>query len=380
MAIVLLFGLAHQSHAIYDPLSKPNNYHGIHILFPAELEDAAKLVNSTGGEWGYVIIPIQAGERDLEKWQKFMDQAHALKVIPIIRLSTEANYANTATWRKPDEYDLVDFANFLNSLSWPTKNRYIVLFNEINRYDEWSGEPPDPHYYANLTATAHDIFKSRNQDFFLILGGFDNASVTDGVKYMNGFDFLASMYTFRSDIFEKIDGFSSHSYPNPGFAAAPSTTKRMGVATYRYEYDYINARASSKKAAFITETGWDDTVVTSTVISDYYIHTFDQIWGADKDKIVAVTPFLLHASGPFEKFSFIKNGQPKLYYTAILGINKTRGQPEILPVAQKPQSEVGGSISKTFNPDIELSIKPEINPYLKSYLKSLLGISEVVVK
>lgn len=369
-----------QSYAVYDPLIKPNNFQGIHILFPSELNDAAKLVNSNGGDWGYVVIPIQAGDRDLEKWQAFMDAAAEKHLIPILRLSTEANYADTSTWRKPDAYDVVDFANFLNSLSWPTKNRYVILFNEINRYDEWSGEAPDPHYYATLTALAYDTFKTRSSDFFVILGGFDNASVTDGTRYMNGFDFLASMYNFRSDIFDKIDGFSSHSYPNPGFSAVPSATRRMGVATYRYEYDYINARASTKKGAFITETGWDDTAVTDDIISNYYIHTFDEIWGKDRDKIVAVTPFLLSATGPFDKFSFLKNGQPKPYYTTILGMNKIKGEPEINVIIKPAKTPTEKVESKVFVLKTEINIKPVINPYVKNYFKSILGMSQNVIK
>ncbi|MFI5265547.1 MAG: hypothetical protein ACHQT7_02265, partial [Candidatus Levyibacteriota bacterium] len=37
--------------AVSDPLSRPNNFVGIHILFPQELEQAKNLVNSSGGQW-----------------------------------------------------------------------------------------------------------------------------------------------------------------------------------------------------------------------------------------------------------------------------------------------------------------------------------------
>lgn len=157
--------LPRQSFAVEDPLKVPNNKFGIHILFPSELEDAAKLVNSNGGDWGYVTIPLQSGDRDLEKWQDFMDNALRLHVIPIIRLATEGDYFNTKVWRKPDETDVIDFANFLNSLDWPTKNRYIIVFNEVNRGDEWGGEV-NPQEYANLLSYAVTVFKSKNQDFF----------------------------------------------------------------------------------------------------------------------------------------------------------------------------------------------------------------------
>src|SRR3989338_4464705 len=119
---LLFFVVAMPTSASYDPVSRTNNIFGIHILFPAELEKAAKLVNSSGGDWGYVTIPIQYGDRDLDKWQDFMSEAQRNHLIPIIRIATEPYFKNTGVWRKANDYDIVDFANFLNSLQWPTTN------------------------------------------------------------------------------------------------------------------------------------------------------------------------------------------------------------------------------------------------------------------
>ena len=58
--------------AIYDPRTVPNNKAGVHILSPSEITSAANLVNSQGGDWGYVTIPIQPTDRDKDKWQTFM--------------------------------------------------------------------------------------------------------------------------------------------------------------------------------------------------------------------------------------------------------------------------------------------------------------------
>src|SRR5690348_16250176 len=146
MVFTLLF-TANPAFAIEDPRASPNNKAGIHILFTSELNQAAKLVNSNGGDWGYVTIPIQVGDSNLKKWQDFMNTCKSLHLIPIIRLSTEGDYFNTSSWRVPDYSDILDFANFLNSLTWPVENRYIVVFNEVNRGDEWGGTP-DPTDYA----------------------------------------------------------------------------------------------------------------------------------------------------------------------------------------------------------------------------------------
>ena len=60
------------AYATEYPLNKPNNKVGIHILFDHELPKAAELVNSNSGDWGYVTIPIQVGDKDLGKWQKLV--------------------------------------------------------------------------------------------------------------------------------------------------------------------------------------------------------------------------------------------------------------------------------------------------------------------
>jgi len=39
--------------AIENPIARPNNFFGIHILDENDLDDAAKLINSSGGDWGY---------------------------------------------------------------------------------------------------------------------------------------------------------------------------------------------------------------------------------------------------------------------------------------------------------------------------------------
>lgn len=319
--------------ALYDPLSVPNNFHGIHILFPSELSEAASLVNSSSGEWGYVTIPIQIGDRDIEKWQNFMDDAKRLKIIPILRLSTEGDYFNTTVWRIPKDEDVLDFANFLNSLNWPTENRYIIVFNEMNRFDEWGGESPNPEQYADLLDYAIDAFKSKSTNFFIIMGGLDNASPNDGVKYLDNFAYIQRMIAYKKELFNKLDGFASHSYPNPGFVGQPTSTSREGILTYRYESDLINSVTSHKLPIFITETGWNSQALGETTVSSYYMTAYKDVWGKDADKIVAVTPFLLNSqNGSFDTFSFLKNGRKTKFFDSTKELTKVKGEPHVQEV------------------------------------------------
>jgi len=313
-----------------DPRSVPNNKFGVHILFPAELEDAAKIVNSNGGDWGYVTIPIQAGDKDLRKWQAFMDNARRLHIIPILRLATEGDYFVTGTWRKPNYDDILDFANFLNSLTWPTKNKYIIVFNEVNRGDEWAGQA-NPAEYADLLSYAVTIFKSTSQDFFIISAGLDNAAATTDSS-MDEYRFLSLMNQEIPGIFNQIDGLGSHSYPNPAFSQPPSVLNGESIYSYAYENRLAKRLSGKDLPVFITETGWSKGEVSENLIANYYHTAFTSIW--NDPSVVAVTPFLLEAgTGPFLNFSLLTPSSTDTpISTELKSEPKIHGQPELSPV------------------------------------------------
>lgn len=331
------------AHAVENPLSVPNNKFGVHILFPDELDKAAELVNSNGGQWGYVTIPIQAGDRDLEKWQGFMNKAKELRIIPIIRLAIENDYFNTTVWRKPTFADVLDFANFLNSLTWPTKNRYIVVFNEPNRGDEWGGFA-SPSEYAQILSYSATVFKERNKDFFIVSAGLDNAAANNSYHSINQYLFLQMMNEAVPGIFKQIDGLASHSYPNPAFSQPPSWQNRLGVASFSFEQALVKNISGKTLPVFITETGWVQDRVPDYIISLYYKDVFSSLW--NDENIVAVTPFLLQAyAGPFLPFSLVKSdGSPTAQYMAIKTLPKIKGAPIL---SKEPKITASQSTSKT---------------------------------
>jgi hypothetical protein len=330
-----------------DPVFVPNNKFGIHILFPGELETAAKLVNSSGGDWGYVTIPLQSDDRNLEKWQKFMDDAKQLHLIPIIRLAT---YPVSNYWLKPTLDDAVDFANFLNSLSWPVKNRYIILFNEPNEAKEW-GYSVKPDEYAEFSNHAIDIFKTRNSEFYLLNAGLD-ASLPNSAQSMDEYLYMKLMNNSVPGIFGKFDGFNSHSYPNPNFSSHPFNIDRYGIHSFEKELNFIqNTFGVFGKKVFITETGWNNEVLDNDTISMYFQTAYRDVW--NKEYIVAVTPFLLSAGGgPFAKFSWTSPSyEPLPVFNKIQKIAKIKGQPSLSenlnPASIKIEEQSNWSAQKT---------------------------------
>lgn len=353
LSFFLVFFYASSVYAIESPFGTANNKVGVHILFPSELPQAASLVNTSSGDWGYVTIPIQAGDRDLTKWQNFMDQAKQLHMIPILRLATEGDYFNTKVWRVPDENDIVDFANFLNSLQWPIKNRYVIIFNEPNRNDEWGGQA-DPTRYAQLLQFAYDAFKQRSNDFFIISAGLDNAAANSNDGY-NEFTFLQDMQQAVPGVFSDIDGIGSHSYPNPGFSKSPEILGRESIDTFSYEQQLIQQYTGNVLPIFITETGWSKSAVSDDTISSYYPIAFQNVW--NNQYVVAVTPFLLSAnSGSFTDFSLLGTKE----YQAIANIPKIKGNPTLVQTvisAQKilePKKVENFQNTKVLNPTLQI--------------------------
>lgn len=320
-----IFQSVDKAFAIENPFASFNNKFGIHILFTTELQKASELVNSSGGEWGYVTIPIQAGDKDIVKWQNFMNEAGKLRLIPILRLATENDYFNTKVWRKPTEADVVDFANFLNSIYWPVRNRYIIVFNEVNRADEWGGEV-NAEEYAKILAYATNVFKSKSQDFFVISSGMDNAAPENPPQFKNQYNYLREMNDAVPGVFNQIDGLSSHSYPNPAFSQPPTLSSKMGINSFTFERELVRSMSSKDLPIFITETGWSKSVVSEDTRADYYRQAFANVWS--DNGVAAVTPFLLQSNGAFEEFSFV-DGEGKMtdQFEMIKSLPKVKGMP-----------------------------------------------------
>jgi len=307
----------------------PNNKFGIHLAQPhlEDLKKAAELINSNGGDWGYITLVMQENDRNRQKWQDIFDLLRKYHLIPIIRLATMPSGEN---WKQPNSSDAYSWVDFLDSLNWVVKNRYIVLFNEPNHGSEWGGQA-DPKNYAEVAFAFAKALKEKNHDFFVMLAGFDASAPHLPPKFYDEEVFLKDLIDDQPEIFKFIDGWVSHSYPNPAFSGSPYDFGRGTVRTYQWELNLLRQLGMEKDLpVFISETGWERKKLSENLVAQNFTIAFEKVWLPD-EKVKAVTPFVLdYQMEPFLGFSWKHQGDDGFYqqYYFVQSIPKTKGEPE----------------------------------------------------
>lgn len=313
-----------------------NNKFGMYIY--AENKDyirlADELVNSNGGDWGYVLIPYNVRDRDNAKWREVFALLHKRHLIPIIQLH------DVNTDRYKDETE--DAAKFLDEFVWPVRQRYVSVYNEPNDAKFWYGRV-DPKEYARILDYTVKTFKEVNSDYFMMNGAF-NVSAPNAGTYMDSFDYMAVMNEEVPGIFNKLDGWASHPYPQPNFSGNPSDTGRWSIRAYENELGFLKNRLDVEKdlPVFITETGWahaegiryNGSFPTSAQVGEYMKIAYEKVWLPD-EKVVAVTPFTIWYDAPFDHFSWVnKDKVPYIQYEMVKSLKKEEGTPQSLQVGR----------------------------------------------
>lgn len=309
-----------------------HNIFGLHLTQLSDLGKAEPIINSQGGDWGWVTIVLAKKDLDKTAWQDFFNLCRVKHIQPIIRLAT---VSQGASWARPERSDIDNFANFLNELNWPTKTLPVVLFNEVNHPNEWGGQV-DIKGYADIAIYALDKFQQTNPNFLLMGSALDLASPSKG-GYKNASDFYRELWLYKSEYFQKIEALSSHSYPNHGFLGLPTDKGKVSVRGYQWEQEYLHSLGVKQTyPVYITETGWPSRELagkkspfyTRATTAKLLAQAFD-LWSKD-EKIVAVTPFIFnYPYPPFATFSWVDTSE-KLYpeYAKFQEYPKSENQPE----------------------------------------------------
>lgn len=321
--------------AFYDdkPINFPmNNKFGLYIY--AERQDffeiASELVNSNGGSWGYVLIPYNVKDRDYTKWKRVFSDLNRLKLVPVIQLWD----VDTDKYEKQTK----EAAKFLNKFDWPVKYLYISVYNEVNDRKFWYGKI-DPKGYAKILDFTIKEFKNINPNFLIMNGAF-NISAPNNKEHMDAFAYMYYMNQEIPGIFNKLDAWASHSYPQPNFSGNPLTIGRWGIRAYDEELKYLknNLDVTKELPVFITETGWahaegetyNNRYLPEDTAAKYLEFAFQNIWLNDK-RVRAVMPFTIYYDAPFDHFSWIKKDKSTYkQFDVIKNLPKVKGEPPIL--------------------------------------------------
>ncbi len=319
-----------------------NNKFGLYIYAENDeyFELAQNLVNSNGGDWGYVLVPYNVHDNDKDKWQSVFDRLSKKHLIPIIQLWG----LDVKNYKAETDHA----AEFLNSFLWPIRHRYISVYNEPNDVGFWPPIRPDvenlsdidinPAQYAEVLNYTIDTFKAANPDFFMMNGAFNVSAATDAT-HLDSFAYMKQMNDAIPNIFNKLDGWASHPYPQPEFSGSPNARGRWSIVAYDDELDYLRELGVNKDLqVFITETGWahaegesyNNKYLPVEQISKHLKQAFNDVWLKD-DKVRAVILFTVKYDPPFDHFSYVNDDYvPYMHYDVVKSLKKPAGTPPIL--------------------------------------------------
>lgn len=305
-----------------------NNKFGLYIYAENRkfFELAQNLVNSNGGDWGYVLIPYNVKDQDFDKWERVFEQLRNKHLIPIIQL-----------WDvDPSDYEeqTEEAARFLNFFIWPVKDRYISVYNEPNSADFWY-DNIDPAQYARILDHTIDVFKDVNGDYFMLNGAFNVSASSDG-RHLDSFVFMEKMNNEIPGIFNRLDGWASHSYPQPNFSGSPFASGRWSIRAYEKELEQLRTLGVIKELpVFITETGWahaqgreyNNSYYDAELVAEYIKISFEEVWLPD-ERVRAVIPFTISYPAPYDHFSWVNEDYvPYEQYEEIKTMEKVSGNP-----------------------------------------------------
>jgi len=272
---------------------------GVHLLHPYEVKSVRRIFEDE--VWRYLTIPLTLEDtKDWTTWQNFFDEAARQKLIPIIRLATRYD-AKLDAWQIPNRKEITSLVAFLSSLAWHQNEKFVIVFNEVNHAKEWGGKI-DPLTYTQTLKFTSNWLHSEGFNYQVLPAAMDLAA-SNSRETMEAFNYLERMQQVDSEIFDYIDYWNSHSYPNPGFSSSPERLGKNSLRGFIYELNYLKNKTGRDFKVFISETGWASSYLTNYYLDKYYLYALQHIWSDDRVK--AVTPFVMKGSpGPFASFSF----------------------------------------------------------------------------
>ncbi len=301
-----------------------NNPIGINLIRWTEnqyLWAAADLVNSSGGDWGYVTITLIDDDRQSPyRLQRILEQCAHRHLTPIIRVATRFD-VTTETWSRPQWNDPFLWRELFNSVTWPTTLKYIVVGNEPNLGREWGGEV-DPAGYARYLEKWLDVFAD-DPTYRIFNGALDASNDTLMPERMDEFEFIDAMREAAPGLVDRLHGWAANPYHFWW-----GTEPRFTYKAYEVELEYIG-----RDMPVIVMEFHAFEIDEPQMVAEYYAEAYEH-WLADP-RIIAITPFFWNPEADrFWMYRVNSDGsvaEASPTYTWLRSLPKQAGSPGFRP-------------------------------------------------
>lgn len=332
--------------------SPPTNRFGIGLVGPGDTADLDRTADLAGpGGFVKLIFPgIVASTPGPEPaWSNAIRDAYARDLIPVVRLGPPWGDRFVRDQADPGSGHMrytalaAAYRRVVEGLplrpGWPI---YLEIHNEPNLCYEWpcragsvpggwiTGAQMAAEYAAMLRDVADALHAIGDARIRVINGGLAPGGVRrcqcggDGWEGGNTtLDFLRDMARAVPGVFDRLDGFASHSYPAEGFGYAffvPYERAGVGLRVFERELEAIGRPSLD---VFLTETGWCQPGARCTEnggsreqIAEWTERAYTDFWLVHP-RVRAVMPFMLRDPG-WDDFAWMDpSGSPYPVYTRV---------------------------------------------------------------
>jgi len=313
---------------------------GIGLVGPGSTGDL-DLAADLAGPGGFVKLIFPGITRDTsgpsDDWVRAVREAHDRDLIPVIRLAPpwgDRNVRSQADDGAGGSFGALADAHrrVVEGLplreGWPL---WLEIHNEPNLCYEWTcdagsvagdwlGHEQIAHEYARMLRDVADALHAIGDGRIRVINGGlapggarrCRCGSDDFEAGVTAADFLREMRAEVPDVFDRLDGLATHSYPAEGEGwgfFVPYDRAGPGLRYYERELEIVGRDLP----VLITETGWcvpgSRCAAPSGSREDvaaWTVRAYEELWLVD-DRIHAVMPFMLRDAG-WEDFAWVAAG------------------------------------------------------------------------
>ncbi|HJL19962.1 MAG TPA: hypothetical protein RMH99_30135 [Sandaracinaceae bacterium LLY-WYZ-13_1] len=333
------------------PPAPTDNRFGIGLVSPGDAAQMEMTANLTGpGGFVKMIFPgvVPGMTEPPPDWANAVREAYARDLVPVVRFGPP--WGDRRVRNQSDEgsdglaYTALarSYVNVVRGLplreGWPL---YVEVHNEPNLCYEWACDRGRFEGDRISSERIAQEYASMLRDVADALHGMDDPRIRvtngglapGGVRWCEcvgpgegGFeagntsnDFLAQMAAAVPGVFDRLDAFSSHSYPasNHGYGFfVPYDASVPGLTYFETELATIGR---PDLPVLMTETGWPSTHGGTTYgsredVAAWTRQAYENVW-LTHPNVLGVMPFILQDPGAWDGFAWVRgDGSPYPVY------------------------------------------------------------------